>query len=69
MNYGTKKHEYLIERAFKLEDIGGFALTELAHGSNVKDIQTVAIYDHSKKEFVINTPCESAMKFWAGNVY
>ena len=32
----------------------------------MKNILTEAIYDHSKKEFKINTPCKEGMKFWIG---
>ena len=38
----------------------------MAHGSNVRGIQTTATYDKATKEFVINTPSEQAMKFWIG---
>ena len=48
-------------------DIGCFALTELAHGSNVKDIQTTAVFDSQSGEFILNTPTDMAMKFWIGN--
>jgi len=34
-NLGTEKHKQLLERAAKLEDIGCFCMTELAHGSDV----------------------------------
>lgn len=41
----TDIHREYIERAYKMEDIGCFALTEFDHGSNVRDIQTTAHYD------------------------
>ncbi|XP_019172423.1 PREDICTED: acyl-coenzyme A oxidase 3, peroxisomal-like [Ipomoea nil] len=65
--FGTKRHHdkwlcdtenYVIK--------GCFAMTELGHGSNVRGIETVTTYDSSTGEFVINTPCESAQKYWIG---
>ncbi|KAF8083170.1 hypothetical protein N665_0790s0031 [Sinapis alba] len=67
--FGTKRHhdkwlkdteDYLVK--------GCFAMTELGHGSNVKGIETVTTYDPRTEEFVINTPCESAQKYWIGGV-
>lgn len=49
-----------------MDDIGSFSLTELSHGSNVKDIQTTATYDPSSNEFIVNTPTKEDMKFWIG---
>lgn len=63
---GTEKHRELLERTITLKDYGCFALTELTHGSNVKGILTEAHYDHSTREFVINSPSKNAMKFWIG---
>ncbi|PON81585.1 Acyl-CoA oxidase [Trema orientale] len=65
--FGTKRHHdkwlrdtesYLIK--------GCFAMSELGHGSNVRGIETVTTYDRNTGEFVINTPCESAQKYWIG---
>ncbi|KAI5077659.1 hypothetical protein GOP47_0007483 [Adiantum capillus-veneris] len=64
---GTKRHhdkwlkdteEYVIR--------GCFAMSELGHGSNVRGIETVATYDVSSEEFILDTPCESAQKYWIG---
>ncbi|KAF0903612.1 hypothetical protein E2562_028173 [Oryza meyeriana var. granulata] len=64
---GTKRHHdkwlsdtenYVIK--------GCFSMTELGHGSNVRGIETVATYDSKTGEFVVNTPCESAQKYWIG---
>ncbi|CAI9787648.1 unnamed protein product [Fraxinus pennsylvanica] len=65
--FGTKRHHdewlsatenYLIK--------GCFAMTELGHGSNVQGIETTATYEANTGEFVINTPFESAQKYWIG---
>ena len=32
----------------------------------MRGIETVTIYDPRTEEFVINTPCESAQKYWIG---
>ena len=55
-----------MNRALLLEDIGCFGLTEFGHGSNVRNIETESIYDHERKEFIINSPTKTAMKFWIG---
>jgi acyl-CoA oxidase len=50
-----------------LELPGCFAMTEAGHGSNVRDIETVAVYEPASREFVITTPRESARKEYIGN--
>ncbi|KAE8733746.1 Acyl-coenzyme A oxidase 3, peroxisomal [Hibiscus syriacus] len=65
--FGTKHHhdKWLRDTEnFKVK--GCFSMTELGHGSNVRGIETVTTYDSKTGEFVINTPCESAQKFWIG---
>ncbi|RYZ40560.1 MAG: acyl-CoA oxidase [Myxococcaceae bacterium] len=65
---GTKRHhqQYLPQVA-SLELPGCFAMSELGHGSNVRDCETVARYDADTREFVIDTPSETARKEWIGN--
>lgn len=43
------------------------SLLDEGHGSNVQGIETEAIYDHSRREFIINTPHDRAQKYWIGN--
>ncbi len=47
--------------------LGGFAMTEIGHGSNVQGIETTAAYDRASDSFVIDTPSYSAGKTYIGN--
>ncbi|KAH8404170.1 hypothetical protein KR215_011153 [Drosophila sulfurigaster] len=48
--------------------IGTYAQTELAHGTNVRGIETRADYDIRAGEFVLNTPNLEAYKWWPGGL-
>ena len=60
-------HKKYLRDAGSLELAGCFAMTELGHGSNVNDIETIALYDRETEEFILHTPSESARKDYIGN--
>ncbi|XP_038902953.1 acyl-coenzyme A oxidase 3, peroxisomal-like [Benincasa hispida] len=65
--FGTKRHhDAWLKKTENYAIRGCFAMSELGHGSNVRGIETVTKYDSSTGEFIINTPCESAQKYWIG---
>ncbi|CAD5177408.1 unnamed protein product [Musa acuminata subsp. malaccensis] len=65
--FGTKHHhDKWLKAAENYQVQGCFVMTELGHGSNVRGLETIATYDANAGEFVINTPCESAQKYWIG---
>jgi len=68
LQLGTKKHhEKYINKLMNAELLGCFAMTETGHGSNVKNIETTATYNHNKKELTIHSPNFSAGKEYIGN--
>lgn len=65
--FGTKRHhDKWLKETEEYRVKGCFAMTELGHGSNVRGIETITTYDSNTGEFVINTPCQSAQKYWIG---
>jgi acyl-CoA oxidase len=65
---GTRTHhERFLRPMSTLELPGCFAMTETAHGSNVREIETTADYDAARGEFVIHTPHVGARKDYIGN--
>lgn len=67
MVLGSEHHRKYSQRAFEGKDFGCFALTEIAHGSNVQGCITTAKYVVDGEYFVLNTPHERGLKFWIGN--
>ncbi|MDX1493386.1 MAG: acyl-CoA dehydrogenase family protein, partial [Longimicrobiales bacterium] len=63
----ARHHEAHLEAAGTLELPGCYAMTETGHGSNVRDLETTAVYDHGSRELVVHTPSERAGKDWIGN--
>lgn len=66
LSLGTEKHIPILDKAFSIQEIGCFAMTELGHGSNVGGIATTATFIPETREFEINTPNSLATKWWIG---
>lgn len=68
MSLGTEwHHNHFLPQIASGELLGVFAMTELGHGSNVRDLETTATYDPAAQEFVVHTPHGAAHKEWLGN--
>jgi acyl-CoA oxidase len=64
---GTERHHARYLKEIGTAALPGcFAMSELGHGSNVRDVRTVARYDRDAGEFVIHTPDDGARKEWIG---
>ncbi|CAG9334089.1 unnamed protein product [Blepharisma stoltei] len=58
----------MMEKIMNLEIIGCYAQTELGHGSNIRGIETEAIYDVENETFVMNSPTVTSAKWWIGGL-
>lgn len=67
LNFGTNKHLIFIKKLFNMTELGCFALGELAHGSNIRDIKTTANFIQETDEFILNSRSELGYKFWIGS--
>lgn len=65
---GTERHQPLVKMAWENQLLSCVALTEVAHGSDTKQMRTTATYQKETQEFVINTPDFEAAKCWVGNL-
>lgn len=66
----TSKEQYeaWVPNASSMRWIGCYAQTELAHGSNVRGLQTTATFIPEVDEFEIHTPFPGATKWWPGGL-
>jgi acyl-CoA oxidase len=60
-------HKTYLEALGKMDLAGCFAMTETGHGSNVRDLETTATYDHQTRELTIHSPTQKAGKEYIGN--
>jgi acyl-CoA oxidase len=68
LHLGTERHhrQYLAPTG-TTDLLGCFAMTETGHGSNVKELETTATYDHATRQIIVHTPHEGAGKEYIGN--
>lgn len=45
---------------------GTYVQTELGHGTYLRGLETTATYDKNSKEFIIDSPTLTSIKFWPG---
>lgn len=68
LQLGTEKHHERLLRAIGAMELPGcYAMTEIGHGSNVRDLETTATWDPKASGFIVHTPHEGAGKEWIGN--
>ncbi|HYZ75181.1 MAG TPA: acyl-CoA dehydrogenase [Chthoniobacterales bacterium] len=60
-------HRAYLPKAAACQLLGGFAMTEIGHGSNVQALETTAVYDSEHRDFIINSPSYSSGKTFIGN--
>jgi acyl-CoA oxidase len=63
----AEHHRRYLPKIASMELPGCFAMTETNHGSNVRDVETTAVYDPTTEEFEIHTPHRGAYKDYIGN--
>lgn len=65
---GTKRHhERYLKDIGEGKLLGCFAMTETGHGSNVRGLETTAVYAPETQEFIIHSPNREAGKEYIGN--
>lgn len=63
-----EQKRYWLPKCTSYEVIGCYAQTELAHGSNVQGLETIAQYDPATESFNVYSPRKESTKWWIGGM-
>ncbi|RWS04412.1 Peroxisomal acyl-coenzyme A oxidase 3-like protein [Dinothrombium tinctorium] len=66
LNVPSERNQNILNDIKAFKAFGCICITEMAHGSNTKDLQTTATFDPKTQEFILNTPNLEATKVWSG---
>lgn len=66
LTLGSDRHGDILEKLQEGKYTSCFALTEIAHGTNVRGMQTFAKYDPRTESFILHSPNFESAKCWAG---
>jgi len=64
---GTSGHRRWLDDTWNFRQLGCFAMTETDHGSNVRGLETQAVYLSESQQFEIHTPHRGAWKDYIGS--
>jgi acyl-CoA oxidase len=60
-----QKQQFLpLAQSFRI--ITAYVQTELGHGTDIRRLETEAVFDRTTDSFILNTPTLSSTKFWPG---
>uniref|UniRef100_A0A1Y1M5H5 Uncharacterized protein n=1 Tax=Photinus pyralis TaxID=7054 RepID=A0A1Y1M5H5_PHOPY len=65
---GNDRQKKIGQLAWESMRHAAFMLTEVAHGSDTRNMQTTATYNEESQEFILDTPNFQAAKCWSGNL-
>eukprot|EP00929_Paragymnodinium_shiwhaense_P121053 TRINITY_DN93170_c0_g1_i1.p1 TRINITY_DN93170_c0_g1~~TRINITY_DN93170_c0_g1_i1.p1 ORF type:complete len:697 (-),score=185.83 TRINITY_DN93170_c0_g1_i1:363-2453(-) len=68
-NASEEQQKEWLGRATQGQFFGAYAQTELGHGSNVRGLETTAVFDKEADEFVIHSPTLTSLKWWPTGMY
>ena len=69
LSQGTmEQQEKWLPACYNLDIIGTYAQTELGHGTFLRGLETVAVYDPQTLSFIIHSPTLTSTKWWPGGL-
>jgi len=63
-----EQKEKWLPQVYAGEIIGTYAQTELGHGTFLRGLETTAVFDRERDEFILHSPTLTSMKWWPGGM-